>query len=88
MKRPRLRTLAVAGTLVGATLMFTAPKASAMPMQDFNATCQGLHGQLGIGNHYEFDADGNPAGATIVQICRWGGGRVLWNDTDISDHDY
>jgi hypothetical protein len=87
MKLPRLRTVAVAGTLVGATIVLAAPQASAMPIESFAADCNGMHGQLGQGWHFEFNADGDVVSNTLVATCRVGS-VVMWNDTDIFGDPY
>ena len=90
MKLPRLRTLgtfAVAGTLVGATLVLSAGQASAMPMEDFRAGCSQMGGTNSTGVHYDFDVNGKAADWTLVPICRVGG-QVIWNDTDVHGNDY
>jgi hypothetical protein len=87
MKLPRLRTVAVAGTLVGATIVLAAPQASAMPFWDFVGGCRDMHGQLGYGNYFEFDVNGDVVSQTVVQTCRVGG-VVMWNDTDLQGQPY
>ena len=82
-----LGTLAIAGTVVGATIVLAAPQASAMPMQDFRAGCSQMGGTNSSGVHYEFDVNGQPAGWTLVATCRVGG-QVIWNDTDYYGNDY
>jgi hypothetical protein len=87
MKRPRLRTLVVAGTLAAATLTLAAPHASAKPIEDFAGECRSQHGQLDNLWHYNFDVNGNPAGAQLVTVCRVGN-VIMWNDTDDMGNDY
>ena len=87
MKLPRLRTLAVAGTLVGATLVLAAPQASAMPADFFTDGCHLQHGNIGVGTHYDFDVDGNVVSSTTVLVCRIGS-RAIWDDVDTSGNPY
>lgn len=85
MKLTRLRTLgtlAVAGTLTGATLVLAAPQASAMPIDQWAQNCTGEGGRLGFGTHYEFDVNGDVVSSARVGTCRIGS-HVYWNDTDI-----
>jgi hypothetical protein len=91
MKLTRLRTLgtlAVAGTLTGATLVLAAPQASAMPVDQFVQTCNLSNGRIGLGTYYYFDENGNDLGSTQVLTCRFGPRSVMWNDTDINGNPY
>ena len=88
LTRPRtLGSLAIAGTLVGATLVLAAPQASARIMDGFAGACWAGHGQTGLATHYEFDVNGNAAGQTQVQTCSIGG-EVVWNDVDVFGNPY
>ena len=87
MKFPRLRTVAVAGTFAGATIVLAASQANAMPIENFAADCRQMHGQLGEAWHFEFNADGDVVSNSMVAVCRVGG-VVMWNDTDIFGQPY
>jgi hypothetical protein len=90
MKLSRLRTLgtlAVAGTLTGATLVLAASQASAMPTDGFVDGCVGTGGRVGIGTYYDFDVNGNVVSQNQVLTCRWGS-SVRWNETDIHGNPY
>jgi hypothetical protein len=89
MKLSRLRTLAVAGTLVGATIVLAAPQASAMAVDSFVDGCVGTGGRVGIGTHYWFDVNGDVVGETKVLTCRWAGrNSVRWDEVDIHGNPY
>jgi hypothetical protein len=88
LTRPRtLGTLAIAGTLVGATLVLAAPQASAMQTDGFTRTCTAGHGQVGLGEHYNFDVNGDFQYIQYVYTCKIGG-NLIWNDVDILGNDY
>jgi len=91
MKLPRLHTLgtlAVAGTLTGATLVLSAAQASAMPNNQFITGCRAGGGQIGIATHYDFDEYGTVVDTSHVAVCNYGGGNVEWNDTDVDGLPY
>jgi hypothetical protein len=87
MKLPRPRTLgtlAVAGTLTGATLVLSAAQASAKPNYEFIQGCDNGGGRLGIGTHYIFDENMIVIDTQRVVYCNYGDGNAEWNDRDIN----